>query len=93
MAGSGADAAPYFRIFNPMKQGTTFDPNGDYVRHWVPELAALPDEDLHAPWEATAATLAKAGVVLGKTYPHPIVDHADARKAALAGYAAVRDSH
>ena len=93
VAGSGADAAPYFRIFNPMKQGTTFDPKGDYVRRWVPELVDLPDDDLHAPWEATAATLAKAGVVLGKTYPHPMVDHADARKAALAGYAAVRDSH
>jgi deoxyribodipyrimidine photo-lyase len=93
VAGSGADAAPYFRIFNPMKQAATFDPKGDYVRRWVPELAGLPDDDLHAPWEATAATLAKAGVVLGKTYPQPIVDHVEARKAALAGYAAVRDSH
>ncbi|MDO9384334.1 MAG: deoxyribodipyrimidine photo-lyase [Hyphomicrobiaceae bacterium] len=93
VAGSGADAAPYFRIFNPMKQGTTFDPKGEYVRRWVPELAALSDEDLNTPWEAAPAALAKAGVVLGKNYPHPIVDHAEARKAALAGYAAVRDSH
>lgn len=90
VAGSGADAAPYFRIFNPMKQGATFDPNGDYVRHWVPEIAALPDDVLHAPWQADAATLKAAGVVLGKSYPHPIVDHDTARKAALAGYAAIK---
>lgn len=93
VAGSGADAAPYFRIFNPMKQGATFDPDGRYVRRWVPELAGLPNADLHAPWQAAAATLAEAGVTLGKTYPHPIVQHEEARKAALAGYAAVRDSH
>jgi deoxyribodipyrimidine photo-lyase len=90
VAGSGADAAPYFRIFNPMKQGATFDPAGAYVRRWVPEIAGLPDADLHAPWQATAATLDEAGIVLGKTYPHPIVDHGAARKAALAGYAKVR---
>lgn len=86
VAGSGADAAPYFRIFNPITQGVKFDPNGDYTRRWVPELAKLPDDVLHAPWEATAATLSKAGVVLGETYPHPIVDHAAARTRALAAY-------
>jgi len=90
VAGSGADAAPYFRIFNPMKQGATFDPDGDYVRRWVPEIAALPDADLHAPWLADAATLKAARVTLGKTYPGPIVDHDAAREAALAGYAEVK---
>ena len=90
VAGSGADAAPYFRIFNPMMQGEKFDPKGDYVRRWVPELAKLPDSDLHTPWEATPETLKKAGVDLGKTYPRPIVDHAEARSAALAGYATVK---
>lgn len=90
VAGSGADAAPYFRIFNPMKQGATFDPDGDYVRRWVPEIAKLPDADLHAPWLASPATLKAADIVLGKTYPVPIVDHDAARKAALAGYAEVK---
>ena len=90
VAGSGADAAPYFRIFNPLSQGAKFDPNGDYVRRWCPELARLPDTYLHAPFEAPAEILKAAGVVLGKTYPRPIVDHAEAREAALAGYAAVK---
>ncbi|MBI1188772.1 MAG: deoxyribodipyrimidine photo-lyase [Alphaproteobacteria bacterium] len=84
VAGSGADAAPYFRIFNPVTQGETYDPDGAYVRRWVPELAALPTEVLHAPWMASDAVLAKANVVLGKTYPHRIVDHGEARKRALA---------
>jgi deoxyribodipyrimidine photo-lyase len=90
VAGSGADAAPYFRIFNPVAQGLKFDPNGKYVRRWVPELAALPDDVLHAPWEAPALTLAAAGVTLGKNYPLPIVDHAAARARALAAYDAVK---
>jgi deoxyribodipyrimidine photo-lyase len=87
VAGSGADAAPYFRIFNPVSQGTRFDPSGAYVRRWVPELAKLPDELLHTPWSAEAATLAGAGVVLGETYPRPIVDHNEARARALAAFA------
>lgn len=82
-AGCGADAAPYFRIFNPCTQGEKFDPNADYVRRWVPELARLPDAWIHRPWEAPPEILAKAGVVLGKGYPHPIVDHAAARDLAL----------
>jgi len=86
VAGSGADAAPYFRIFNPITQGLKFDPDGVYTRRWVPELAQLPDDALHAPWEASKATLADAGVILGKTYPNPIVDHAAARVRALAAY-------
>lgn len=89
-AGSGADAAPYFRIFNPMEQGRKFDPDGVYVRRWCPELAALPNELIHAPFEATPAELAACGVTLGVTYPHPIVEHAEARRQALAGYERVK---
>jgi deoxyribodipyrimidine photo-lyase len=91
VAGSGADAAPYFRIFNPVLQGEKFDPRGDYVRRWVPELAALPAQVIHAPWKAPAAVLAKAGVTLGETYPAPIVDHDAARERALAALSEIRD--
>ena len=90
VAGSGADAAPYFRIFNPTTQGEKFDKVGDYVRRWVPELAALPDRWLHQPWEAPAQVLQAAGVALPAHYPLPIVDHRDARNAALAAYADLR---
>jgi deoxyribodipyrimidine photo-lyase len=90
VAGSGADAAPYFRVFNPITQGEKFDPDGVYVRQWVPELKDLPNDVIHAPWTAPALTLRAAGVVLGKTYPQPIVDHAVARDAALAAYGAVK---
>jgi deoxyribodipyrimidine photo-lyase len=83
VAGSGADAAPYFRIFNPILQGEKFDPEGTYVRRWVPELAGLPASVIHKPWSAKAAQLAAAGVQLGKTYPRPIVDHDKARLRAL----------
>lgn len=82
-AGCGADAAPYFRIFNPALQGERFDPQGDYVRRYLPPLARLPQRWIHRPWEAPPAVLRAAGVVLGKTYPRPIVDHAAARLAAL----------
>ncbi len=92
VAGSGADAAPYFRIFNPVTQGQKFDSDGGYVRRWVPELAALPDTWIHRPWEAPAEVLAAAGVVLGTTYPQPIVDHPSARAAALAAYEIVRSA-
>lgn len=90
VAGSGADAAPYFRIFNPITQGRKFDPDGAYVRRWCPELAKLPNHVLHAPFEAPELVLREAGVELGTTYPHPLVDHATARAAALAGYQAVK---
>lgn len=90
VAGCGVDAAPYFRIFNPVLQGKKFDPNGDYVRKWIPELAKLPDHYLHVPWEAPEDVLAKAGVHFGKTYPHPIVLHAKARESALAAYQQIR---
>lgn len=90
VAGSGADASPYFRIFNPVAQGRKFDPEGAYVRRWCPELANMPDAHIHAPFEAPREVLNAAGVVLGETYPLPIVDHAKARAAALAGYEAVK---
>lgn len=86
VAGSGADAAPYFRIFNPITQGEKFDVTGDYVRRWCPELARLPDKYLFAPWEAPAGILEQAGIRLGDTYPHPMVDHKAARQRALAAY-------
>jgi len=83
VAGTGLDAAPYFRIFNPVLQGEKFDPEGAYVRRFVPELAGLPASVMHQPWRADAATLRRAGVTLGVTYPHPIVDHGAARERAL----------
>jgi deoxyribodipyrimidine photo-lyase len=92
VSGCGADAAPYFRIFNPQLQGEKFDADGAYVRKWVPEIAALPDKVLHAPWSAPASALREADVVLGETYPHPIVDHAAARKRALAAFQQVKQN-
>ena len=86
VAGSGADAAPYFRIFNPILQSEKFDAGGEYIRQYVPELARLPAQYLHAPWAAPSEALAQAGVKLGETYPQPIVDHAEARQKALAAY-------
>jgi deoxyribodipyrimidine photo-lyase len=83
VAGSGADAAPYFRIFNPVTQGQKFDADGRYVRRWVPELRKLPDRWLHAPWTAPIGVLDLAGVRLGRDYPRPLVDHAMARERAL----------
>ncbi|WP_415008652.1 cryptochrome/photolyase family protein [Aestuariivirga sp.] len=84
VAGSGADASPYFRIFNPVLQGEKFDSQGDYVRRWVPELAKLPAQWIHKPWEAPPSIMSSAGVIIGKTYPAPIVDHGFARSRALA---------
>ena len=86
VAGSGADASPYFRIFNPFTQGEKFDPNGDYVRKYIPELAKLPRKYIHQPWIAPPDILSQAGVQLGKTYPKPIVDHKTARELALQSY-------
>jgi deoxyribodipyrimidine photo-lyase len=92
VAGCGADAAPYFRIFNPVLQGRKFDPSGDYVRRWVPELAGLDDRWLHAPWEAPAAALREARVDLGRNYPRPIIDLAFARRRALDAFATIREN-
>jgi deoxyribodipyrimidine photo-lyase len=90
VAGSGADAAPYFRVFNPILQGEKFDPEGTYVRRWVPELARLPASVIHKPWTATPLELKAAGIDLGTTYPAPIVDHPLARKRALDAYGKIR---
>ena len=89
-AGCGADAAPFFRIFNPILQAQKFDPNGDYIRRWVPELAKLPNKALANPAEVDASLLARAGVVLGKTYPRPLVEHNFARQRALDALAHLR---
>lgn len=86
VAGSGADAAPFFRIFNPVLQGEKFDPDGAYVRRWVPELTNLRGDWLQKPWQAPEAVLQEAGIRLGETYPRPVVDHGRAREAALAAY-------
>ncbi|GLH81779.1 deoxyribodipyrimidine photo-lyase [Bradyrhizobium sp. SSBR45G] len=92
VAGSGADAAPYFRVFNPVLQGEKFDSNGSYVRRWVPELSRLPAGLTHQPWTAKPLELAEAGVTLGRSYPAPIVDHKHGRERALAAYASLRTS-
>ena len=86
IAGSGADAAPYYRIFAPILQGEKFDPNGDYVRRYVPELANLPNAFLHKPWEAPHPILDQAGIRLGVDYPHPVIAHSAARVRALAAF-------
>ena len=92
VAGCGADAAPYFRIFNPVTQSERFDPAGDYIRQWVPELNGLSDTQIHAPWQLTPDSLQGAGVTLGKTYPRPIVGHTEARSRALAALATMKHS-
>lgn len=91
VAGSGADAAPYFRIFNPVTQGETWDPRGDYVRQWIPELAKLPKDLIHQPWKASAKALQEAGVELGKTYPKPMIDLGLGRQRALDAFAVIKN--
>lgn len=91
IAGCGADAAPYFRIFNPITQGEKFDPDGIYVRKWVPELAALPNKWIHHPWEAPHDVLERANIKLGKDYPYPIVDHQEAREKALEAFSRLKN--
>ncbi|MFT5531343.1 MAG: deoxyribodipyrimidine photo-lyase [Candidatus Poriferisodalaceae bacterium] len=86
IAGTGPDAAPYFRIFNPITQSKKFDPNGRYIKQWVPELAGVAARDVHAPWKAAPLDLATADVTLGSDYPFPVVDHSAARERALATY-------
>jgi len=87
VAGCGADAAPYFRVFNPVRQGERFDPDGDYVRRWVPELAGLPARYIHHPWDAPAGLLQQAGTSAGSSYPAPLVDLHATRERALQHYA------
>lgn len=88
--GCGADAAPYFRIFNPITQGKKFDPDGDYVRKWVPELKDVPRKFIHEPWEAPDAVLERAGCQLGKDYPKPVIEHKEGRERALAAFDKVK---
>ncbi|NTF31529.1 cryptochrome/photolyase family protein [Rhizobium skierniewicense] len=90
VAGSGADASPFFRIFNPILQGEKFDPDGDYVKTFVPELEKLDKKFIHKPFDAPKDMLQKAGVDLGKTYPKPLVDHSEARQRALAAYSDIK---
>lgn len=90
VAGCGADAAPYFRIFNPITQSEKFDGEGVYLRTWLPELQALPAKLIHTPWQLTPLQMQQYGVVIGRNYPKPIVDHTDARDAALSAYAAIK---
>jgi deoxyribodipyrimidine photo-lyase len=91
-ASSGCDAQPYFRIFNPVSQSEKFDPEGKFIRRYLPALARLSDDMIHAPWLARPVDLAAAGVELGRDYPHPVVDHALAREKTLARYAVVKGS-
>jgi deoxyribodipyrimidine photo-lyase len=90
VAGSGADASPYFRIFNPILQGDKFDKEGAYIRRWVPELNKLDNKFINKPWEADPMSLQLAGVTLGKDYPLPIVDHREAREKALMAYKSIK---
>jgi deoxyribodipyrimidine photo-lyase len=92
VSGCGADATPYFRIFNPIIQGEKFDADGDYVRRWVPEISGVPNKYIHKPWNAGDEALKDAGVSLGETYPHPIVDHKIAREKALAALASLKQA-
>jgi deoxyribodipyrimidine photo-lyase len=92
VAGSGADAAPYFRIFNPLLQGEKFDPEGDFVRAFVPELARLPRKFIHRPWDASEPILREAGIALGETYPHRMVDLAETRNRALLAFKTIKDA-
>jgi deoxyribodipyrimidine photo-lyase len=89
-ASTGCDAQPYFRIFNPVTQSQRFDPDGKFIRLYLPELAHVPDRHIHAPWLMDAAEQERCGVVIGKDYPAPVVDHASARKVALDLYGRVR---
>ena len=89
-AGTGTDAAPYFRVFNPVLQGKRYDPQGVYVRRWVPELRAVPERYVHIPWKMSIRDQHKYGCLIGRDYPAPIVDHVVARERALAAYRAAR---
>ena len=87
VAGCGTDASPYFRVFNPVIQGEKFDPQGEYTKRYLPELKDLPDKYLYKPWEAPQDVLEKANVILGDTYPHPLVQVKESRLKALEAYA------
>jgi deoxyribodipyrimidine photo-lyase len=90
-AGCGADAAPFFRVFNPIRQSERFDPKGDYLRRWLPELAALSDAELHAPWQTAAERLRRAGILMEKDYPLPLVDLKSSRQQALKAWETIKN--
>jgi deoxyribodipyrimidine photo-lyase len=90
-AGCGADAAPYFRIFNPITQGEKFDTKGEYARRWIPALEQLPKKWIFRPWEAPADVLHASGLELGKSYPEPCIDHTEGRTRALAALATLKN--
>ena len=90
VAGCGADASPYFRIFNPILQGTKFDPSGEYIRKWIPEISTLPDKYINTPWKASKELLNTHKITLGKDYPEPIIDHTFARNRALELYKSIK---
>jgi deoxyribodipyrimidine photo-lyase len=87
---SGCDAQPWFRIFNPVTQSERFDPEGKFIRRYLPQLAGLSNAAIHAPWTASPVELEAAGIKLGETYPRPVIDHAEAREQTMRRYAAVR---
>jgi len=89
-AGVGTDAAPYFRIFNPITQGKKFDLDGHFIRRWLPELANVPDNQIHTPWQMSAAVQKQSGCRIGHDYPAPIIDHGFARQRTLDAYAQAR---
>jgi deoxyribodipyrimidine photo-lyase len=90
-AGTGTDAAPYFRIFNPILQGKKHDPDGRFTRQWVPELASVPERYIHVPWEMPLGLQREVGCVIGQDYPAPVVDHAWARERTLQAFAQARE--
>ncbi len=90
VAGSGVDAAPYFRIFNPVSQGKKYDLEGLYIRKFVPELSQMPNEFIHDPWNAPPEILEKANVILGQNYSFPIVDLKESRQRALSAYSQIK---
>ena len=90
VAGCGADAAPYFRIFNPVTQGEKFDPDGEYIREYIPELKDLPNKFLYSPWEAPKEILETANIVLGKDYPEPIINLKSSREKALDAFKSLK---
>ena len=91
-AGTGTDAAPYYRIFNPITQGQKFDPQGNYIRRWLPELREVDTKFIHQPWETPKEVQRQIGCVIGHDYPVPIVDHRTAREATLAAFKNAKSS-